>query len=166
MRARTLAGEGEALHGLIKLAGLSEDDRRAIAGHASDLVTAIRAESKPRLMESFLEEYGLTTREGVALMCLAEALLRVPDAPTIDALIEDKRAPSDWARPLGHSTSPFAPPSALAVPACGPGRDAGGGGEELLAAGAGLAVGLPGEQRLGAAAFVVSAGERMVLAAD
>jgi RHH-type proline utilization regulon transcriptional repressor/proline dehydrogenase/delta 1-pyrroline-5-carboxylate dehydrogenase len=47
-------------------------------------------------MEVFLAEYGLSTDEGVALMCLAEALLRVPDAETIDDLIEDKIAPSDW----------------------------------------------------------------------
>ena len=46
------------------------------------------------LMEVFLAEYGLSTDEGVALMCLAEALLRVPDAETIDELIEDKISPS------------------------------------------------------------------------
>jgi hypothetical protein len=45
-------------------------------------------------MEVFLAEYGLSTDEGIALMCLAEALLRVPDAATMDALIEDKIAPS------------------------------------------------------------------------
>lgn len=56
-------------------------------------------------MEVFLAEYGLSTDEGVALMCLAEALLRVPDAETIDALIEDKIAPSDWGKHLGQSTS-------------------------------------------------------------
>ena len=56
-------------------------------------------------MEVFLAEYGLSTDEGVALMCLAEALLRVPDADTIDALIEDKIAPSDWGKHMGKSTS-------------------------------------------------------------
>ena len=61
--------------------------------------------SAPGLMEVFLAEYGLSTDEGVALMCLAEALLRVPDADTIDALIEDKIAPSDWGKHLGKSTS-------------------------------------------------------------
>jgi RHH-type proline utilization regulon transcriptional repressor/proline dehydrogenase/delta 1-pyrroline-5-carboxylate dehydrogenase len=58
-------------------------------------------------MDVFLAEYGLSTDEGVALMCLAEALLRVPDAATIDALIEDKIAPSDWSRHIGHSSSPL-----------------------------------------------------------
>ena len=56
-------------------------------------------------MEAFLAEYGLSTDEGVGLMCLAEALLRVPDAETIDALIDDKIAPSNWGAHLGRSTS-------------------------------------------------------------
>jgi RHH-type proline utilization regulon transcriptional repressor/proline dehydrogenase/delta 1-pyrroline-5-carboxylate dehydrogenase len=105
MRARTLADESDALRGLIEIAGLNEDERRVISGHAADLVKTIRAGSNPHLMESFLEEYGLSTREGIALMCLAEALLRVPDADTIDALIEDKIAPSNWGRHLGQSSS-------------------------------------------------------------
>ena len=53
----------------------------------------------------FLAEYGLSTDEGVALMCLAEALLRVPDAETIDELIEDKISPSSWGEHLGSSSS-------------------------------------------------------------
>ena len=58
-------------------------------------------------MESFLAEYGLSTEEGVGLMCLAEALLRVPDAETIDELIYDKIEPSNWGAHLGHSSSPL-----------------------------------------------------------
>ena len=57
------------------------------------------------MMENFLAEYGLTTKEGVALMCLAEALLRVPDAQTIDELIEDKISHGNWGKHLGHSES-------------------------------------------------------------
>ena len=56
-------------------------------------------------LDAFLHSYGLGTDEGIALMCLAEALLRVPDAETMDALIEDKIAPSDWGRHLGKSAS-------------------------------------------------------------
>ena len=78
---------------------------RPHGGAAADLVNAIRHDSKPGLMEVFLAEYGLSTEEGVALMCLAEALLRVPDAETMDALIEDKIAPSEWGKHLGHSSS-------------------------------------------------------------
>ncbi|MEM6373952.1 MAG: bifunctional proline dehydrogenase/L-glutamate gamma-semialdehyde dehydrogenase PutA [Pseudomonadota bacterium] len=90
---------------LIADAGLSDDDRAAICASAADLVTAIRTQAAPGLMEVFLAEYGLSTDEGIALMCLAEALLRVPDADTIDALIEDKIAPSNWGKHLGQSTS-------------------------------------------------------------
>ena len=90
---------------LIKDAELSDADRAAICASGANLVRDIRASTTPGLMEVFLAEYGLSTDEGIALMCLAEALLRVPDADTIDALIEDKIAPSDWGRHLGHSSS-------------------------------------------------------------
>ena len=96
---------GAALSDLIQLADLSPQDRTAICTQAADLVTGIRTSAAPGLMEVFLAEYGLSTDEGIALMCLAEALLRVPDADTIDALIEDKIAPSDWGKHMGHSTS-------------------------------------------------------------
>jgi len=97
--------EDEILPKLIEKAALSGEDRARIAAKGADLVRQIRASSEPGLMEVFLAEYGLSTDEGIALMCLAEALLRVPDADTIDALIEDKIAPSDWGKHLGHSTS-------------------------------------------------------------
>ena len=103
--ANTYADEATTIAQLVKTAALSADDRARIVARASDLVTAIRGHSNPGLMEVFLAEYGLSTDEGIALMCLAEALLRVPDADTIDALIEDKIAPSDWGRHLGQSTS-------------------------------------------------------------
>ena len=90
---------------LIAEANLAPADRQRICDRASELVTAIRNTTQPGMMEVFLAEYGLSTDEGIALMCLAEALLRVPDAETIDALIEDKIAPSDWGKHLGHSTS-------------------------------------------------------------
>ncbi len=103
--AETYGDPDTALAGLIKTTNLSDEDRRAIGTKGADLVRAIRASTSPGLMEVFLAEYGLSTDEGVALMCLAEALLRVPDADTIDALIEDKIAPSDWGRHLGRSSS-------------------------------------------------------------
>ena len=90
---------------LIDMAALSQEDRQTIHAAATRLVEAVRGATDPGVMEVFLAEYGLSTDEGVALMCLAEALLRVPDADTIDALIEDKIAPSDWGRHLGQSTS-------------------------------------------------------------
>lgn len=105
MRVQTLADEREVLAQLVEVAGLNSDDRARIAASGASLVEKIRNSAKPGLMEVFLAEYGLSTDEGVALMCLAEALLRVPDADTMDALIEDKIAPSDWGRHLGHSAS-------------------------------------------------------------
>ena len=103
--AKTLPDEREVLLNLIQEADISIDMRQKISTHATILVENIRSAAKPGVMESFLAEYGLSTDEGVALMCLAEALLRVPDAKTIDALIEDKIAPSNWRQHLGHSTS-------------------------------------------------------------
>ena len=90
---------------LLDLAALTEAERAAIVASATGIVKAIRASDDPGMMELFLAEYGLSTTEGIALMCLAEALLRVPDAPTIDALIEDKIAPSDWSLHLRKSAS-------------------------------------------------------------
>src|SRR6056297_1575563 len=101
----TYADETDTIQRLTQLADLSETDRARIVERAAQLVRDIRGHSDPGLMEVFLAEYGLSTDEGIALMCLAEALLRVPDAETIDALIEDKIAPSDWGKHMGHSTS-------------------------------------------------------------
>ncbi|WP_207100360.1 bifunctional proline dehydrogenase/L-glutamate gamma-semialdehyde dehydrogenase PutA [Paracoccus shandongensis] len=99
------ADERQLLERLTAGAALSPDRRAAITARAADLVRQIRAKARPSLMEHFLAEYGLSTREGVALMCLAEAMLRVPDKITIDALIEDKIAPSDWGKHLGEASS-------------------------------------------------------------
>ncbi len=101
----SLAEEAPLVRQLIAEAALSPGDRARISAAGADLVRRIRASVKPGLMEVFLAEYGLSTEEGIALMCLAEALLRVPDAETMDALIEDKIAPSDWGRHLGRSAS-------------------------------------------------------------
>ncbi|MGI9350425.1 MAG: bifunctional proline dehydrogenase/L-glutamate gamma-semialdehyde dehydrogenase PutA [Rhizobiaceae bacterium] len=105
IRNATLSNETDALRHLVETASLSRKIRERISRSAAELVSDIRETADPGLMETFLAEYGLSTQEGIALMCLAEALLRVPDAETIDALIEDKIAPSDWGRHLGHSSS-------------------------------------------------------------
>ncbi|MEM8820856.1 MAG: bifunctional proline dehydrogenase/L-glutamate gamma-semialdehyde dehydrogenase PutA [Pseudomonadota bacterium] len=115
MRANTIPNEGTVIERLIATAALTPDDRAAIQQDAIALVDAVRGARQPGLMQSFLAEYGLSSREGVALMCLAEALLRVPDDETIDALIEDKIAPSDWSRHLGHSSSPLVNASTWAL---------------------------------------------------
>ena len=101
----SLRDEAALVAELIAAAGMDAGQRARITAAGADLVRRIRASVKPGLMEVFLAEYGLSTDEGIALMCLAEALLRVPDADTMDALIEDKIAPSDWGRHLGKSAS-------------------------------------------------------------
>ena len=73
---------------------------------AARLVTGARAH-KASGLDAFLQTYGLGTEECIALMCLAEALLRVPDAATADALIHDKLAGIDWSDRLGDSDSTF-----------------------------------------------------------
>ncbi|WP_024350229.1 bifunctional proline dehydrogenase/L-glutamate gamma-semialdehyde dehydrogenase PutA [Aurantimonas coralicida] len=100
-------GEDEAIvvKDLAARISLSEADRAAISAAGADIVRRVRRETSPSMMESFLAEYGLSTEEGVGLMCLAEALLRVPDAETVDELIQDKIEPSDWGAHLGHSSS-------------------------------------------------------------
>ena len=99
LRARNLADESTLVRDLIAATGLDPAARQAISARAETLVTTVRKGNRLGLMESFLAEYGLATDEGVALMSLAEALLRVPDAETVDALIHDK------ARPTSSSTS-------------------------------------------------------------
>jgi len=111
----TYADEAATLENLTTTAALGGAARTRICRRAVELVRDIRSQSAPGLMEVFLAEYGLSTDEGIALMCLAEALLRVPDAETIDALIEDKIAPSDWGRHMGHSTSPLVNASTWAL---------------------------------------------------
>lgn len=97
--------EGEALHYLLSHAKIDDRLRGQITTRAIELVARIREDSRPGIMELFLGEYGLSSDEGIALMCLAEALLRVPDGATMDALIEDKIAPSAWGHHLGQSHS-------------------------------------------------------------
>ena len=78
----------------------------AAAQLAIDLIEGARGK-KASGIDAFLQQYGLDTEEGIALMCLAEALLRVPDAATADALIKDKIGQIDWGEHLGESSSTF-----------------------------------------------------------
>lgn len=78
----------------------------AAARLAIDLIEGARGK-KASGIDAFLQQYGLDTEEGIALMCLAEALLRVPDAATADALIKDKIGQIDWGEHLGESSSTF-----------------------------------------------------------
>ncbi|RYE84722.1 MAG: bifunctional proline dehydrogenase/L-glutamate gamma-semialdehyde dehydrogenase, partial [Hyphomicrobiales bacterium] len=108
IRAATLADEATTIARLVADAALHSDDRAAIGVRGAELVEKVRAGSSSGMLESFLAEYTLSTHEGIALMCLAEALLRVPDTRTIDDLIEDKIAPSRWSEHLDRANSPLA----------------------------------------------------------
>ncbi len=95
MRAALVADEA-AVGRLVERAALDAEARAAISAEAARLVDQVRAGLSAGMLESFLSEYSLSTTEGIALMCLAEALLRVPDAVTADDLIEDKIASARW----------------------------------------------------------------------
>src|SRR5690606_17638440 len=130
IRDNYLADEAEVLARLVAQANLTAEERAAISRRGAELVRAVRNQTKPELMEVFLAEYGLSTREGVALMCLAEALLRVPDADTIDDLIRDKIAPHDWSVRSGSSASIFVNASTWALMLTGKVLEEGQGGIE------------------------------------
>ena len=105
IRASRLTEESALVRSLVEAVGLDANDRATIGRHATGLVEKVRASGHAGRMEAFLAEYGLSTKEGVALMCLAEAMLRVPDAKTVDELIRDKITPHDWAAHVGDSGS-------------------------------------------------------------
>ncbi|KTD65167.1 bifunctional proline dehydrogenase/L-glutamate gamma-semialdehyde dehydrogenase PutA [Legionella spiritensis] len=93
---------------LIMKAAISDDQVDAIKNEATRLVEQVRFERKNSTgIDSFLTEYSLSSDEGIALMCLAEALLRVPDNATINSLIKDKLSAADWKSHRGQSSSFF-----------------------------------------------------------
>lgn len=100
--------ETEAVTALLAARALNEAERRETRAQAMALVQAARRSARRQgVVESFLQEFSLGTREGLALMCLAEALLRTPDAETRDRLIAEKIGGADWASHLGQSDSLF-----------------------------------------------------------
>jgi RHH-type proline utilization regulon transcriptional repressor/proline dehydrogenase/delta 1-pyrroline-5-carboxylate dehydrogenase len=103
--------EPELLPGLLEQARLDRPIYTATQALAQQLARQLR-ERKPAvgragLVQGLLQEYALSSQEGVALMCLAEALLRIPDAETRDALIRDKVGRGEWTAHLGRSPSLF-----------------------------------------------------------
>ena len=100
--------EAAVIADLLAAQPLSSEDRAAVRAEAEALVRgARRSVRKQGVVESFLQEFSLGTREGLALMCLAEALLRTPDDDTRDKLIAEKIGSADWASHLGGSDSLF-----------------------------------------------------------
>ena len=98
--------ERDAVAALLKSEPLPSVMRASVQEKAIALVTKARQmDRRPGMVESFLQEFSLSTPEGLALMGLAEALLRTPDAETRDRLIAEKIAAADWAAHLGQSDS-------------------------------------------------------------
>src|SRR5262245_54002828 len=101
-----LAEEGPLVEALIAKARFSAGEQSRIASLATRLVEAARVGRRESGgIDSFLHEYGLSSEEGILLLCLAEALLRIPDAATADCLIAGAISSGDWSRHLGHSDS-------------------------------------------------------------
>jgi RHH-type proline utilization regulon transcriptional repressor/proline dehydrogenase/delta 1-pyrroline-5-carboxylate dehydrogenase len=99
--------EPDCVPPLLAAAALPPSQMAAAQKTARHLVTLLRRGQKSGGVEALVREYSLSSEEGVALMCLAEALLRIPDAPTRDALIRDKIGGGDWRAHLGASPSLF-----------------------------------------------------------
>ena len=108
MRAAFLADEADVVQALIATAKLDEASNTAVMQSARGLVESVRSRQAQAVntgMQSFLQQYDLSSQEGVLLMCVAEALLRIPDAATADKLIKDKFGQGDWRKHLGQSDS-------------------------------------------------------------
>ncbi len=104
---RYLADEDRVVNDLIDRVHLTPAERNRIDVMARGFVGKVRAQRRHSGLDAFLHQYSLTSAEGVVLMCLAEALLRVPDAATVDRLIRDKLDRADWERHIGRSPSLF-----------------------------------------------------------
>jgi RHH-type transcriptional regulator, proline utilization regulon repressor / proline dehydrogenase / delta 1-pyrroline-5-carboxylate dehydrogenase len=111
LSALTRRPEAELLPGLVEQATLHEADARAAGALALRIARGVRERTRDGgrsgMVQGLLQEFALSSHEGVALMCLAEALLRIPDAPTRDALIRDKISRGNWHAHLGQSPSLF-----------------------------------------------------------
>lgn len=106
--AHHLTDENRLVGALIERAVFTEDERRRAEDVARRLVHVTRTRATEHAgIDAFMHEYGLSTDEGVILMCLAEALLRIPDVETANAFIADKIAGGAWEKHLGHSENLF-----------------------------------------------------------
>jgi RHH-type transcriptional regulator, proline utilization regulon repressor / proline dehydrogenase / delta 1-pyrroline-5-carboxylate dehydrogenase len=105
--------ETALVHKLASKAKLSAVDDQSVLTRAKELVLAVRDNRKAQgSIDAFMQEYSLSSQEGIVLMCLAEALLRIPDAATADRLIADKIGGGNWQSHLGQSESLFVNASA------------------------------------------------------
>ncbi|MDB1135775.1 bifunctional proline dehydrogenase/L-glutamate gamma-semialdehyde dehydrogenase PutA [Candidatus Anaplasma sp. TIGMIC] len=94
---------------------ISQDSKVRIYNLAKQIIEKVRFSKSATIIDAFIQAYGLSTEEGVALMCLAESLLRIPDDCTIDEMIRDKIARATWNKHIGSSSSIFVNASTLAL---------------------------------------------------
>lgn len=102
-----LDGEAVAVGSLLEQVDLFREHHDTIHAEARRIVETLKKSEKHDYLSSFMKEYGLDSREGVAVMCLAEALLRIPDAGTADALIKDKMHKTEWEKHFSSDGSLF-----------------------------------------------------------
>jgi RHH-type proline utilization regulon transcriptional repressor/proline dehydrogenase/delta 1-pyrroline-5-carboxylate dehydrogenase len=108
IRESTCADEKTIVETLLAASALSAERRQAVREQSIAMVQRCRGKSdKAGTLDAFLQEFGLSNKEGIALMCLAEALLRVPDEDTADRLIAEKIQSGDWGSHKGKSASRF-----------------------------------------------------------
>jgi RHH-type proline utilization regulon transcriptional repressor/proline dehydrogenase/delta 1-pyrroline-5-carboxylate dehydrogenase len=116
IEAHYLADEATAVVALLECATLEPQRAARVRTQAKELVAAIRRRRQRATgIDALLSEYDLSSSEGIVLMCLAEALLRIPDADTADRLIADKLGSADWQAHLGASDSLFVNASTWAL---------------------------------------------------
>jgi RHH-type proline utilization regulon transcriptional repressor/proline dehydrogenase/delta 1-pyrroline-5-carboxylate dehydrogenase len=100
--------EQEAVNTLLAQIALTPEQEAQIQAQAHQLVEKVRqARKSDKGIDAFMQEYDLSSDEGIALMCLAEALLRIPDSETADKLLQDKLGTADWEKHSGASESWF-----------------------------------------------------------
>ncbi|EKF9173251.1 bifunctional proline dehydrogenase/L-glutamate gamma-semialdehyde dehydrogenase PutA [Vibrio cholerae] len=103
-----MVDESQWLTQLLPLATPSDAEKASMAEKTTRLIEAIRSDKKAvQMIDALLLEYSLDTQEGILLMCLAEALMRIPDAETADAFIKDRLGVADWKSHLKNSDSVF-----------------------------------------------------------
>lgn len=103
-----MVDESSWLKELLPMATPSEQEKSQIIKNATELINRVRSDKQAiQMIDALLLEYSLDTKEGILLMCLAEALMRIPDAATADALIHDKLSVADWKSHLKGSDSTF-----------------------------------------------------------
>ncbi|MFZ9493281.1 MAG: L-glutamate gamma-semialdehyde dehydrogenase [Burkholderiaceae bacterium] len=164
LQALSRAPEPVCIPPLVSAAESPPEQESAVHALAMTLARGLREQrmglGKAGLVQSLLQEFALNSQEGVALMCLAEALLRIPDQATRDALVRDKIGRADWHAHLGHSESIFVNAASwgllltgkLMATHSGSGLEAalrrvlGRGGEPVIRKGLDLAMRLMGEQ--------------------